>query len=330
MGLFFIAVGMSLDVGQFLASPVACVLVTLAVIGVKFGVLLGLARLVGLTEHQPWQLAALLCQGGEFGFVVFSVATTAGVVDAAYAERMTIVIVLSMAATPLVLAVTSRLTMRWLSGPDQREPDPITDPSLPVIVAGFGRVGQIVARLLNANGIGTTVIEQDPDQIELLRRFGHTVHYGDATRLDLLRAAGAERARLLVVALDDPPATLRLVDLAREHFPRLRLLVRVRNRPQAYEMLDRGIQTFERESFEGALKIGINSLIEMGYSQDRAQHAGALFRTHDELTLRQLHAVRGDQTTLLSMVAAARNDLERLMRAEESSAATNSKVDAIA
>ena len=322
MGLFFMAVGMSIDVGMFLAAPLTIVGCTLAVMAVKFAVLIGLARLVGLRHHQPWQLAALLCQGGEFGFVVFSAAAGAGVMGQAMADRLTTIIVLSMVLTPLVLGVTEALTARLYARQPAREADPIDDPSLPVVIAGFGRFGQIVARLLNANGIGTTLIERDPDQIELLRRFGHVVHYGDATRLDLLRAAGAETARLLIVALDDPQATLRVVDLAREHFPALPLVVRVRNRPQAYEMLDRGITHFERETFAGALNVGVKALTVLGFDDTRARHAGALFVAHDESTLRDLHGIRGDQKQLLSLVAAARGDLERLMQAEEDGTAS--------
>lgn len=321
MGLFFMAVGMSIDVRLFLAAPFTIVGITLVVMAVKFAVLFALARLLGLRHHQPWRLAAVLCQGGEFGFVVFSAAAGAGVMGQAMAERLTTVIVLSMVFTPLVLALTGKLVARLYARQPARPADPIADPCLPVLIAGFGRFGQIVARLLNANGIGTTVIEHDPDQIELLRRFGHVVHYGDATRLDLLRAAGAAHARLLVVALDDPEATLRVVDLVREHFPDLPLIVRVRNRPQAYEMLDRGIDNFERETFAGALNVGVKALSALGFDEVRARHAGELFVAHDEATLRDLHAVRGDQKQLLSLVAAARGDLERLMQAEEDGAA---------
>ncbi|MCC6710723.1 MAG: cation:proton antiporter [Gammaproteobacteria bacterium] len=321
MGLFFMAVGMSIDVRLFLATPLTLIGGTLVVMAVKFGVLFALARLLGLRHHQPWQLAALLCQGGEFGFVVFSAAAGAKVMSQALADQLTTVIVLSMVLTPLVLAFAERLIAGLYARQPQREADPIADPSLPVLIAGFGRFGQIVARLLNANGIGTTVIEQDPDQIELLRRFGHVVHYGDATRLDLLRAAGAANARLLIVALDNPEATLRVVDLAREHFPELPLIVRVRNRPQAYEMLDRGIDGFERETFGGAMNVGVKALQTLGFDAARARHAGELFITHDETTLRELHSVRGDQKQLLSMVAAARGDLERLMQVEEGAGA---------
>ena len=320
MGLFFMAVGMSIDVRLFLAAPVTIIGCTLVVMAVKFGVLFALARMLGLRHHQPWQLAALLCQGGEFGFVVFAAAAGAGVMGQAMTDRLTAIIVLSMVLTPLVLGMSERLIARLYAHKPLREADPIADPNLPVLIAGFGRFGQIVARLLNANGIGTTLIDQDPDQIELLRRFGHVVHYGDATRLDLLRAAGADKARLLIVALDDAEATLRVVDLARENFPDLPLIVRVRNRSQAYEMLNRGVSNFERETFPGAVSVGVKALSALGFDDSRARHAGELFVAHDETTLRDLYLLRGDQKQLLSLVAAARGDLERLMQAEESAA----------
>ena len=316
MGLFFMAVGMSMDIGLALGMPFVIAGLTLAVLAVKFLAVLVLARLLGLREHQPWQLAGLLCQGGEFGFVVFGAAAAAGVMRQELVDLLTAVIVLSMVLTPLVLAGAETLVSRLICTPLPPEPDEIDDPTRPVIIAGFGRYGQVVARLLNANDIGTTVIDHDPDQIELLRRLGMTVYYGDATRLDLLRAAGAESARLLVIALDDPEATLRLVDLVREHFPRLPLSVRVRNRPMAYEMLERGIGNFERETFAAALNTGVRALVDLGVEPARAAHAGELFKAHDEKFLRKLLHVRKDQKQLPLMVAQARADLERLMHAE--------------
>lgn len=316
MGLFFMAVGMSMDISLASSMPYLIAGLTVAVVTIKFLIVLVLARLLGLRQSQPWQLAGLLCQGGEFGFVVFGAAAAAGLMRQELVDLLTAVIVLSMMLTPLVLAGAEALVSRLICSPLPPEPDEIDDPTRPVIIAGFGRYGQVVARLLNANDIGTTVIDHDPDQIELLRRLGMTVYYGDATRLDLLRAAGAESARLLIIALDDSEATLRLVDLAREHFPRLPLSVRVRNRPMAYEMLERGIDNFERETFAGALNTGVRALVDLGFDAARAAHAGELFKSHDEDFLRRLMHVRKDQKLLPLMVAQARADLERLMHAE--------------
>ncbi|MBK6657935.1 MAG: cation:proton antiporter [Proteobacteria bacterium] len=307
MGLFFMAVGMAIDVRLFLATPFALIGGTLVVMTVKFAVLFSLARLLGLRHHQPWQLAALLCQGGEFGFVVFSAAAGAKVMSQELADRLTTVIVLSMVLTPVVLGLVERFIERLYARRPQREADPIADPSLPVLIAGFGRFGQIVARLLNANGIGTTVIEQDPDQIELLRRFGHVVHYGDATRLDLLRAAGAARARLLIVALDNPEATLRVVDLAREHFPALPLIVRVRNRTQAYEMLERGIDGFERETFGGAHERRRESAAGAGFRRGpRAPCGRAVHRARRNHAARTARRARRSETAAVDGGGGAR------------------------
>lgn len=318
MGLFFMAVGMSMDVGLCLEAPLTILGLTAVVMVSKFGVLFVLAGRLGLENHQRWRLAALLCQGGEFGFVVFGAAAAADVMQQSIVDLLTAVIVVSMILTPVALGAAEAV-VKWRLGRQAREPDVIDGARHPVIIAGFGRFGQIVGRLLNANGFETTVIDHDPDQIELLRRFGHTVYYGDATRLDLLRAAAAGSARLLVVGLDDPQATLRLVDLAREHFPQLPMIVRVRARTQAYEMLDRGVECFERETFAAALNTGVKALTNLGFDHDRAHQAGLLFEAHDEQTLLELHAVRDDQEKLLSMVAAARSDLERLMQAEAAS-----------
>ena len=315
MGLFFMAVGMSMDIGLCLEAPLTILGLTLIVMTCKFAVLFGIGRLLGLNQHQPWQFAALLCQGGEFGFVVFGAAAAAEVMQGSVVDMLTVVIALSMVLTPLILAGVEKFT-QWRLGGKTPEPDVIDGRSRSVIIAGFGRFGQIIGRLLSANGFETTVIERDPDQIEMLRRLGLSVYYGDATRLDLLRAAEAGSARLLIIALNEPEATLRLVDLVREHYPRLPMIVRVRNRTQAYEMLDRGINSFERETFEGSLNTGVAALTSLGFADERARHAVQMFREYDERHLLALHPLRGDQKKYISMVTAARADFERLMQAE--------------
>jgi glutathione-regulated potassium-efflux system ancillary protein KefC len=188
-----------------------------------------------------------------------------------------------MVCTPIVLLVAERITrLRLRERHVVPEPSGAAPASNPVIIAGFGRYGQVIDRVLASNRIQSTVIDHDPAQIELLRRFGHQVLYGDATRIDLLRAAGADQARLLIVALDDADATTRLVDLARKHFPALQLLVRVRNRTQAYEMLERGIQDFERETFPAALNTAVKALLKLGFDRQKASEAARLFHRHDE------------------------------------------------
>lgn len=317
MGLFFIAIGMSLDFAPWLERPLQVLGLVLGLLAIKFGVMLVLAKLFRMHGHQSWLIAALLCQGGEFGFVIFGQVLRDALLPAATVHLLMVVVASSMVATPVVLGVAERMT-RWRLR-ERRvliEPTPAVPASNPVIIAGFGRYGQVIDRFLAANGIQSTVIDHDPAQIELLRRFGHQVLYGDATRIDLLRAAGAGQAQLLIVALDDADATTRLVDLARKQFPELPLLVRVRNRTQAYEMLERGITDFERETFPAALNTAVKALLKLGFDRKRASDAARLFHQHDEATLRKLQPVHRDHEKLITMSEQARQDLEELLKVE--------------
>lgn len=321
MGLFFIAVGMSMDIGLVWREPQSIGLGLALLVGLKFVVLLLLARLLGLSGHQPWQLAALLCQGGEFGFVVFAAARGADLMTPALVDRLNAVVVLSMVLTPMILGLVERIIARRLGAGSAPAPAPAGAlPSRRVIIAGYGRYGQIVGRMLQANGFEATLIDRDPDQIELAARFGATVHYGDATRLDLLVAAGAPDADLLVVALDDAAATRQVVDLARQHFPQLELVVRVRNRTEAYEMLDRGISASARETFQAALVTATQALTALGVRPQAAARAAGLFSDHDEASLKTLYAMREDDTQYVSLMAQAREDLVRLLQNEQNDA----------
>lgn len=320
MGLFFIAVGMAMDLGLWFTLPWVILGLAVTLLAIKFGILLVLAKLFRVPGHQSWLLAALLCQGGEFGFAVFGMAASQQVLAKPMADLLIVVIAVSMMLTPVVLAVAGRIVHWRFARTLAVAGSTLASEAGPVIIAGFGRYGQVIDRLLSANRIPTVIIDHDPEQIELLRRFGHKVLYGDATRLDLLREAGAGRARLLIVALDAPEVTLRLVDLARQHFPELPLLVRVRNRTQAYEMLDRGIQNFERETFASALNTGVKALRQLGLSPEKASEAARVFHRHDEATLRRLHPLHQDQERVISLVNQARGDLETLMNAEQAQA----------
>jgi len=317
MGLFFIAIGMSLNLRPWLDEPLRIMGLLLGLLVVKLAVMGLLAKAFRMHGHQSWLIAALLCQGGEFGFVVFGEVLRRSLLDPALVDLLMVVIASSMVATPVVLVCAERMT-RWRLHEPRALPEPTraVPASNPVIIAGFGRYGQVIDRFLAANGVRSTVIDHDPAQIELLRRFGHQVLYGDATRIDLLRAAGAEQARLLIIALDDADATTRLVDLSRRHFPDLPLLVRVRNRTQAYEMLERGIEDFERETFPAALNTAVKALLKMGFDRQRASEAARVFHRHDEATLRRLQAVHRDQEKLITAVEQARLDLEQLLNAE--------------
>jgi glutathione-regulated potassium-efflux system ancillary protein KefC len=268
------------------------------------------ARLLKVTERQRWLFAFLIAQGGEFGFVVFASARVAGVISPDWEALLTIVVALSMAATPLLLIAHDRFICRRARV--EREADAI-DTSGPVIIAGFGRFGQIVGRLLLANDIQAVVLDHDPDQIETLRAFGFKVFYGDATRLDLLQSAGAANARLLVNAIDGIEDSLALVDHVRENFPDLPIVSRARNVSHYYELRLRGVTVIERETFESALRAGRAALEMLGFDRYRARELADTFRHHNLAAIEAQMAVYKDDTRFLAAAKAGREELEQSM-----------------
>jgi glutathione-regulated potassium-efflux system ancillary protein KefC len=325
MGLFFIAVGMSIDFGLVATRPLEVVSLVLGYQVLK-GLVLGLlGPRLGVDGRQRWLVAALLAQGGEFAFVVFGVARGARLLPGDWDALLTLAVALSMALTPVALFLATRVS----SDPagSAREPDVIEDEHAPVIIAGFGRFGQIVGRLLFASGIRATVLDFDPSQIELLKRFDFRVYYGDATRLDLLHAAGAARAKLLVVALDDPAASVRLVELAREEFPRLRIVARARNVGHWYELRARGVEDVERETFEAALAAGRRSLQLLGVGAHDAHERAAAFRRHNVTLLEELLPHWQDEERRTHLARSGREQLERQMERERAERASSDARD---
>ncbi len=275
----------------------------------KLATLWVVARVMGVGARQRWLFAALLAQGGEFAFVVFGVAQTAGVLSADAAGQLTIAVALSMAATPLD---APRCTTSSPRGAPLRRSGPTTtieETGNPVIIAGFGRFGQIVARLLFANGMRAIVLDHDPEQVELLRKFGYKVFYGDATRLDLLRAAGAADACLLVNAIDDIADSLALTDRVREHFPDLPIIARARNVTHYVELRARGVTIVERETFESALRTGRHVLEALGVDRFRAREMADAFRRHNVTTMEALIPHFRDEAKVLSEAKAGREEL---------------------
>jgi glutathione-regulated potassium-efflux system ancillary protein KefC len=312
LGLFFIAVGMAIDFGLLINAPVKVLLAVFAYLVIKVAALWMVARVMGVNARQRLLFAALISQGGEFAFVVFGVARMAGVLDREAEGLLTLVVALSMATTPLLLIAHDAWMARVECGnAEEKSADAIDEKGAPVIIAGFGRFGQIVGRLLMANGVKTVVLDHDPDQIEMLRRFGNKVFYGDATRLDLLEAAGAKEARLLVNAIDDIEENLKLVDLTREHFPQLPILARARNVTHYLELKKRGVRLVERESFEAALTAGQRALVALGEDPYRAKEMADLFRRHNVKALDALVEHFGDDDRMVSAAKAGREELEK-------------------
>jgi len=312
LGLFFISVGMSVDFGILLAQPWRILGLVAAFLAIKVTALYLMSSRLGIARGQRPLFAILLSQGGEFAFVVFGAAAAAQVFSQEVSSLLVVVVTLSMVATPLLLLLHDRLIAPYFAGTRRRPADRIEAKDEHVIIAGFGRFGQIIGRLLHANRIPLTVLDHDPDQIDLLRRFGFKVFYGDATRIDLLHAAGAAAARALVVAIDDVEDSLALVDAVREAFPGLPILARARNVSHYYDLMDRGVTVIERETFESALLLGRRVLQQLGFGAWRARQAAMKFRLHSIKSLHAVYPYYRDQKQYASMAKQARDELEEM------------------
>jgi glutathione-regulated potassium-efflux system ancillary protein KefC len=312
LGLFFIAVGMSIDFGLVAARPLTLAGLTFGVLALKGAALALIAPRLDVPARQRWLFAALLAQGGEFAFVVLGVARGARVMPGDWEALLIAAVALSMAATPFLLLAHDFAVSR--SARRSAEADVIDDDSPPVIIAGFGRVGMIVGRLLFAHGCRATVLDHEPDQIELLRRFGFKVFYGDATRLDLLEAAGAAKAKVIVVAVDDTDESLRIVDLAREHFPRLTIVARARNVQHYRALRERGVQLVERETFEAALRLGRDVLEQLGTEPYEAKLVADTFRRHNRADLERMVAQPRDGQAAVAAAQQGREELAEMLR----------------
>jgi glutathione-regulated potassium-efflux system ancillary protein KefC len=312
LGLFFIAVGMSIDFGVVLREPALLALLLAGLLALKGIGLWLIAPRLGVAARERWLFAALLAQGGEFAFVVFGVARGAQLLPQRWEALLTAAVALSMAATPLLIILAYRHAARH--GTPAREDDVIENERAEVIVAGFGRYGQIVARLLLAHDVRITVLDHDPDQIELIRKFGYKVFYGDATRIDLLAAAGAAQAKLLVVAIDQVEDSLALVDLARQEFPKLKIIARARNVRHWMELTERGVAAIERETFESSLKSGRAVLEALGVSPYEAREFAEVFRRQNLATLRAMLPHFRDEAKSVALVKSGRQELEENLR----------------
>lgn len=314
LGLFFISVGMSVDLTLVASSPVQIVLAVAGLMAAKALVLFGVGRLSRHDMDASRSLAAALSQGGEFAFVLFNIAAGKAILDARTADFLVVVVSLSMAATPLVMALNDRLCARRRVAP--RPFDDIDEDANPVVIAGFGRVGQIVGRLLRIKGIRFTALDISAEQVDTVRRFGNKVYFGDASRLDLLTAARVGEARVFVLAIDDVEASLRTAETVRRHFPHTRVVARARNRFHAYRLMDLGVELIERETLLSSLEMGRQVLTALGLAEDTVRASVARFREHDLQTLRRQHAVYHDESQLIQTSKEAAAELEGLFETD--------------
>lgn len=314
LGLFFITVGMSADLGLVAGRPLAIGGAVVGLVTLKLLALLLVGKLFKLPRRPGWSLAIALSQGGEFAFVLFGVASAAGLLPGERYELLIVAVTLSMIATPLLFMLKDRIE-RARASAEQREFDSI-DEENPVIIAGLGRFGQIVARVLRMVKIPFTALEVDTTQIDFLRRFGNKLYYGDASRVELLRAARADKARLLVVAVDDVAASLRTIETARHNFPELRIIARVRNRDHAFKAMALGAHAVFRESYLSSLEAARVALEELGLAGLDAREITRTFREHDEALLQEQFDIRHDEAALIASAKKFNEDLEKIFEAD--------------
>jgi glutathione-regulated potassium-efflux system ancillary protein KefC len=318
LGLFFIAVGMSIDFGVILQSPGLMAAILVGFLAAKAVVIYALAKVAGIPYQERPVFTLLLAQGGEFAFVVFQAAAGASVFPAETASLLIGAVALSMLISPLLLVLLDRVLLRRyaeLKATPQAEE--ISEPQeAPIIIAGFGRYGQIVSRVLLAQGLPTTVLDHSVDMLEVARTFGYRVFYGDATRLDLLRIAGAEHARILVIAVDDPDQSLQIAKLAREHFPHLQIVARARDITHWNKLRDLGVSLVQRELFESSLQSAHTVLELMGLPAAQATAITERFRTHNIALADRMYPHHQDRAKFIAVAREGRNQLAEQMAKE--------------
>ncbi|RTY57141.1 glutathione-regulated potassium-efflux system protein KefB [Pantoea sp. YU22] len=316
LGLFFISVGMALNLGVLYTHILEILLGVLILVTIKTLVLYVLARVYGLRSSERQQFAGVLSQGGEFAFVLFSAASSAHLFAGDQLPLLLVTVTLSMMTTPLLMQGIDKLLARRFNEVDEDGEKPFVDDDQPqVIVVGFGRMGQVVGRLLMANNKRITVLERDISAVSLMRKYGYKVYYGDATELELLRAAGAASAQSIVITCNEPEDTMAIVHLCQQHFPQLEIVARARGRVEAHELLLAGVTQFSRETFSSALELGRKALISVGMHPHQAQRAQLHFRRLDMRMLRELMPNHADNAQI-SRVREARRELEDIFQRE--------------
>ncbi|MGV6808075.1 MAG: monovalent cation:proton antiporter-2 (CPA2) family protein [bacterium] len=318
LGLFFITVGASINFEFILSNPLVVITGLVLLVAVKFAVLALLAKIFNLGAQQGLLFALALAQGGEFAFVIVSSGTPLGVFSGNTGDMIIAVVALSMLISPLFIVAYENFFGRRSQPCDGAantlEAEPI-EPSKQVIIAGYGRFGQVVGRLLSSQGFQLTILDHSPSQIDLVRRFGNKVFYGDASRRDLLEAAGADEAQLLVIAVDEPDKTTEIIEVAQKHFPHLKLIARATDRRHAYELKCHNV-AYRRETFDSALHLGVDALQFLGFSTQRAEKAGTLFAEYDEQSIDMLADKWGDDKTYGAAMRQRLEDLNHVLQTD--------------
>jgi glutathione-regulated potassium-efflux system ancillary protein KefC len=317
LGLFFISVGMSIAFSVVLTEPLRILALVLGFVGIKIAVLFVLTSIFRMHLADRLLVAILLSQAGEFAFVILQFAQSANAIAAADYDIMSVAVALSMITTPLLLLAFDRLVAPRLDArrTDKRPDDPI-DQHRKIVILGYGRFGQIVTRMLRAQGFEMTLIDDDPVQIEVVRKFGVKVFYGDGSRLDLLHAAGVAQAELVVIAVGGADRILTIARHVRRHFPHVQIAARAIDRGHAHELMALGVEIFERETFLSAVSLGAKVLTQLGVAPIDAMHMAQAFERHDNELLHNSFAVRHDEDAYLGMLRNSAGLLNEAMSAD--------------
>ena len=314
LGLFFIAVGMSVNLGLLLQLPGTIMLVVLCLMVVKAAVLFPLARVYGICDTKgAASLAVVLSQGGEFAFVLFAIVSRQQILQTELIDQLILAVAISMLLTPIVYLLNEKVVSR-LHKEDEPEYDQMEEQHHAVIIAGFCRIGQIVGRLLTVVGQQFTALEIDATQVDVVRKYGNIVHYGDASKLELLRAAGAGQAKLFVLAIDDIEASVKTAHTVIRHFPDLTIVARARNRRHEYHLMDLGVKHIFRETLLSSLAMSEQVLADIGFESHEVKRLIAMFREKDEQLIREQHAVQHDEEQLIQTSLDTGRELELLLR----------------
>jgi len=310
LAVFFIAVGMSIDLGVLASEPGSLIAIVLVLVAVKAAILYLLGRWWGLDSKGARRLGLVISQGGEFAFVLFGAGALEGVIDRHMANLLTLAVTLSMAATPLLLLIDDAIARALKPAPPDYEMPPGGDQH--VIVAGFGRFGQIVARVLRARQIPFTALDSNVEQVDFVKRFGAQIYYGDAGRLDILRAAGADKARAFVLAIDDVEGSMRVAEMVRTHFPDLPIYARARDRTHVHRLMDLGVEIIERETFLAALELTKDLLRGLGLKEGEVRRLTETFKRLDEKRLYEDYQYYTDLEKVRANAQSQAKELEEL------------------
>lgn len=315
LGLFFMAVGMTVNTQLLLEAPLTILTMVVGLMGAKAAVLLPLAHIFGIRENfGPTRLAVAMSQGGEFAFVLFALVLREGILDTVLVDQLVLAVAVSMLLTPVIYVISEALIKKKVLQPTDY--DPIDDDHNSVVIAGFGRVGQIAGRLLGIAGVPYTALEINSSQVDVVRRYGNTVYFGDASKLELLRAAGVADAKIFVLAIDDMDASTRTAEIVRRHFPNVTIIARARNRRHEHRLMDIGVRHIFRETLLSSLALAEQVFVHLDFVPEDARRLIDTFRDRDVRLMREQHALQHDESQLIQSAKDTARELEMLLRAD--------------